>query len=103
MVKPLVKESTVEAELITRVKAAGGIAEKVTVLGRRGFFDRLVVLPGDTASAGRGRVVFVELKRPEGGRLSPHQIQRHAMYRALGVEIRLIRHSKDIDRLLGEG
>jgi hypothetical protein len=87
-------ESDVEKELITRVKAAGGVAEKVTVLGRRGFFDRLVVLP-------LGRVIFVELKKPEGGRLSPHQIQRHAVYRALGVEIRLIRHSKDIDRLLG--
>ena len=94
MVKALRLESSVEAELITRVKAAGGIAEKVTTLGRRGFFDRLIVLPG-------GRVIFAEVKRPEGGKISPHQIQRHAVYRALGVELRLIRHSKDIDRLLG--
>jgi hypothetical protein len=56
----------------------------------------LIVLPG-------GRVVFAEIKRPEGGKISPHQIQRHAVFRALGVEIRLIRHSKDIDRLLGVG
>ena len=41
-----VKESAIETELMRRVDAAGGVAEKVTLLGRRGFYDRLVVLPG---------------------------------------------------------
>jgi hypothetical protein len=89
-----VREATIEEELVRRVRAAGGIAEKTTVIGRRGFFDRIVVLPG-------GRVYWVELKRPRGGRLSPHQIQRHAQYRALGVEILVIKNLGDIDRLLG--
>ena len=88
-----VKENAIENELVRRVKAAGGIAEKVTVIGARGFFDRLVILPG-------GRVVFVECKRPKGGRLSQHQIQRHARYKALGVEVAMIKHSNDITRLL---
>ena len=86
-------ESAVETELVTRVRRAGGVAEKVTVLGARGFFDRLVVLPG-------GRVVFCEVKRPSGGILSQHQILRADRYRRLGAVTCVIRNSADIDALL---
>ena len=61
-----IRESVIEAELVKRVTALGGIADKVQVIGRRGFCDRLVVLP-------HGRIFLVECKRPRGGRLSPHQ------------------------------
>jgi len=88
-----VKEAKVEAELVRRVELAGGVAEKTTVVGSRGFFDRLVVLPG-------GRVVFCEVKRPVGGRLSPHQIQRIGQYGRLGAEVALVKNTADIDRLL---
>ena len=91
-----VKESAVETELRQRVRARGGICEKTTVIGRRGLFGRVVVLPG-------GRVVFCELKRPAVGRLSPHQILRVAQYKALDAEVRVIRTSEDIDRLLSPG
>jgi len=87
------KEKIIEEELVRRVRRAGGIAEKVTVLGARGFFDRLVLLPG-------GRVFFVECKRPRGGVISPHQILRHARYEALGARLYIIRNSEDIDALL---
>ena len=86
-------ESAVETELVTRVRRAGGVAEKVTVLGSRGFFDRLVVLPG-------GRVVFCEVKRPSGGILSQHQILRADRYQRLGAVCCIIRSSADIDALL---
>jgi hypothetical protein len=92
-VKQSTREMLVESALIGAVEAAGGIAEKVTVLGRRGFFDRLIVLPG-------GRVVFCEVKRPRGGTFSAHQIQRHKVYRALGVEVAIVKNSADIERLL---
>jgi hypothetical protein len=88
-----VRESAIERELCDRVAAIGGRAEKVTVIGRRGFFDRIVVLPG-------GRVIFVELKRPRGGRWALHQQLYAAAYLALGVEVVLIRKSADIDALL---
>ena len=87
------RENVVENELVRRVEAAGGMAEKVTVIGRRGFFDRLIVLPG-------GLVVFCEVKRPRGGVFSMHQIQRHKAYRSLGVVVAVVRNSADIDRLL---
>ena len=89
-----VRENVIEVELVRRVNALGGVAEKVTVIGGRGFFDRLVVLPG-------GRIFFVECKRPRGGRLSEHQMQRHARYRALGIDcIAIVKNLADIDRLL---
>jgi hypothetical protein len=89
-----VKEKLIEAELIARVKAAGGQCIKVQAIGRRGFFDRIVVLP-------KGRVYFVELKRPRGGRLSPHQIWYMTEFDALDAAIALVRSSADITRLLG--
>jgi hypothetical protein len=87
-----IKENVIEEELIRRVKAAGGLCEKVTVFSSRGFFDRLVVLPG--------RIVFVECKRPVGGRLSTHQILKGQRYRALGAEVAVVKTFEDIDRLL---
>jgi len=91
-----VKESVIEKELRQRVQLMGGICTKVRAIGVRGFFDRLIVLPG-------GRVIFCEVKRPVGGRISPHQIRYHKIYRALGVEAIVIRSINDIDRLLSEG
>jgi hypothetical protein len=88
-------ERLVEAELTARVIAAGGLCDKVVALGRRGFFDRLVVLPG-------GRVVFVETKRPRGGRLSANQKALHDAYRSRGCEVRVVRNVEDIEALLGE-
>ena len=86
-------ESAIETELVMRVRAIGGICEKVTTIGRRGFFDRIVVLPG-------GRVLFVECKRPKGGLMSAHQIERHRKYRALGAVVAVVLNSADIDALL---
>jgi hypothetical protein len=86
------KESVVERELVARVLALGGRCDKVQVIGQRGFFDRLIVLPG--------RIVFAELKRPRGGRMTEHQRQYRDSYRSLGVEVALVKTSADIDALL---
>jgi hypothetical protein len=93
MVKPL--ESSVETYLVQRVRALGGRCEKVQVIGRRGFFDRLVVLPGNV-------VMFVECKRPKGGIVSAHQIERHRHYRDLGAVVAIVLNPEDIDRLLDD-
>jgi len=88
-----VKEATIEKLLGLCVERLGGICEKVTVLGRRGFVDRLVIMPG-------GRIIFVELKRPSGGRLSMHQIQWHKQLTALGVAVAVVRNVEDIEECL---
>jgi hypothetical protein len=92
-VKLSVRESKIERELRERVLAAGGRCEKVTVIGSRGFFDRLLLFPG-------GRIIFVELKRPRGGRTTQHQRQYAYDYTVLGAVVVLIKNSADIDALL---
>jgi hypothetical protein len=88
-----VKEAAVEAKLNLWIAERGGLSLKVKVIGRRGFVDRLVLLPG-------GRVIFVELKRPKGGRLSPQQKVFHDELRNLNMTVALLRNSGDIARLL---
>ena len=88
------RESVIEQALMRRVEALGGVADKVQVIGHRGFCDRLIVLHG-------GRILLVECKRPRGGRLSPHQVRYREICAKLGVTIELIRNIADIDRLLG--
>ena len=58
-------EKQIEAYLVKRVKALGGVAYKFTSPAHRGVADRVVCLPD-------GSTWFVELKT-EGGRLSPLQ------------------------------
>lgn len=87
------RESKVERELRDRIEANGGECIKVTVIGRRGFFDRLVTLPG-------GRVILVEVKRPKGGRVAPHQMLWHERFAELGVAVAIVKRSADIDALL---
>ena len=58
-------EKQIEAYLVKRVKALGGVAYKFVSPAHRGVADRIVCLPD-------GSTHFVELKT-EGGRLSPLQ------------------------------
>ena len=58
-------EKHIEAHLVKRVAACGGMAYKFVSPAHRGVADRVVCLPD-------GVVWFVELKAP-GGRLSPLQ------------------------------
>ena len=91
-------ESVVERALIGAVARAGGLCEKVTVVGRRGFVDRLVVLPAHYPHG--PRILFVEVKRPRGGRVSPHQKQWHAQLKALGVAVAIVRTTGDVEALM---
>ena len=88
-----VKEATIEKLLGLCVERLGGICEKVTVLGRRGFVDRMVILPG-------GRIIFVEVKRPKGGRVSMNQRWWHGRLKALGVAVAIVRNVEDIEECL---
>jgi hypothetical protein len=92
-VKRDLKEILIENMLVRRVEAAGGICWKVTTIGRRGFFDRLIVLPG-------GRIVFCETKRPKGGVISAHQAARHQIFKKLGAEVAIVLREGDIDEVL---
>ena len=75
-------EKVIEAALVKRVKALGGMAEKFTSPNKRSVPDRIVTLPG-------GVIIFVELKAP--GKLPKELQQRdHDIRRALGCDVRVI-------------
>ncbi len=52
-------EADVESALYEGVEALGGLCIKLNPLWNIGIPDRLVLLPG-------GRIIFVELKKPDG-------------------------------------
>jgi len=83
----LILEKDVEAALVRRVKALGGLCEKFTSPGRRSVPDRLVTMPG-------GQIIFVELKRP-GGKPTEAQLKDHAKRRELGCDVRVIDNLED--------
>lgn len=85
---PLEKE--IEAKLVKSVKHRGGLCLKWVCPGWAGVPDRLVLLP-------RGRVIFVELKRPRGGVLSSRQVWWRRKLQALGFPHYVIWDHTDLE------
>ena len=59
-------ERDIERALVGMVKRHKGLCLKWVCPGFAGVPDRIILLPG-------GRVIFAELKRPEGGKVAPLQ------------------------------
>lgn len=72
-----VLEKEIESKLREMVERRGGMCLKWTCPGWAGVPDRIVLLP-------RGRIVFVELKRPKGGKVSSRQEWWSKKLQALG-------------------
>ena len=83
-------EKDIERKLRNMVEDHGGHCLKWVCPGWGGVPDRIVLLPG-------GRVVFVELKRPKGGRLSPLQQRWAKVLVDLGFDHWVIWDQEDLD------
>lgn len=59
-------EKDIEKKLREMVEKHGGLCLKWVCPGWAGVPDRIILLPG-------GRIIFTELKRPKGGKLSKLQ------------------------------
>lgn len=59
-------EKDIEKKLREMVEKRGGLCLKWVCPGWAGVPDRIILLPG-------GRIIFAELKRPKGGKLSKLQ------------------------------
>jgi hypothetical protein len=70
-------EAIIEDEIVALAKRLGGVALKLVLAGEKGFPDRTILLPG-------GVVLFVEVKEPNGGKVSEHQKRWIAKLHALG-------------------
>lgn len=83
-------EKDIEKKLVDMVKDYGGLCLKWVCPGWAGVPDRIVLMPG-------GRAVFVELKRPKGGRLSKLQKRWAKKLIDLGFQQYTIWDQEDLD------
>ena len=82
-------EKEVEQKLRQRVESYGGKCLKWVCPGWSGVPDRIVLLPG-------ARVIFVETKRPKGGRLSALQLKWREWLTGLGFSCWVIWSEEDL-------
>jgi hypothetical protein len=82
-------EKEIEGKLVGLVKKHGGRCEKLANVGFSGFPDRTILLPG-------GLVMFVETKRPKGGRYSALQDKWRDWLIALGFHYYRIKDTEQL-------
>lgn len=87
-------EKEIETKLRRMVERRGGLCLKWVCPGWSGVPDRIILLPG-------GRIIFVELKRPKGGKLSELQKWWLEKLRFLGFKAIKVKDDADITRLAG--
>lgn len=88
----MTQESTIEAYLVKRINALGGIALKGAVPGRR-FIDRICVLSD-------GVTLWVECKKPKGGRRTAHQEKTIETLLDLGHFAFFVKTKAEIDHVI---
>lgn len=86
-------EREVENEIVAYTESLGGIAVKVQAIGRRGFPDRLLLFPG-------GKCVLLEIKKPKGGRKSPHQLRYEAIFKGLKTPFAFVKTLSEAKRVI---
>lgn len=86
-------ERALEDRCVSKIEARGGLCLKLVLLGKRGFLDRTVVLPG--------RVIFwCEFKRQKVGIVSAQQAVWRRLLTLLGFGVYMIDSDADFDRAL---
>lgn len=92
MIKKIESEKALEAKLRNRVKAAGGLALKVSSQHYTGMPDRMVLMPG-------GRITFAEMKST-GQKPTKAQQLRHEELRRLGFEVFILDTTDKINEFM---
>lgn len=90
-----VREREVEMYLIRCAQSVGGRCEKFSPDHRAGWPDRILILP-------QGRLVWVELKKPKGGRLSDLQLHAHKILRDLGQRVAVVWTKDQAEELIAD-
>ena len=88
-------EKEIEKKLINLVRKNGGLCLKWVCPGWSGVPDRIVLLPG-------GRVVFAEVKRPKGGKLSELQKFWRERLNSLGFTCWVVWNEADLQNFKSE-
>lgn len=88
-----IRESRIEAELIKRVLANGGLHRKMRWISRRHSPDQFIALCG--------HVYLVEVKRP-GEKPRPGQSREHARLRAQGVRVEVVSTMDEVEKFINK-
>ncbi len=86
------REREVESHLGDEVEKLGGKCVKFIPDFMPGMPDRVIILP-------HGILVWCELKKPKGGKLSSLQRLRHKWLRSMGQEVFVVRTKEQADAL----
>jgi hypothetical protein len=90
-----VREREIEGYLRRRVEKVGGRCVKFIPDVDNGMPDRVVMFPG-------GVLLWVETKKPKGGKVSSLQREQHRRLRALGQRVEVVWTKEEADALLEE-
>lgn len=90
-----VREREVEGHLRREAERRGGRCVKFVPDVDNGMPDRILMLPG-------GILVWVETKKPKGGKVSSLQREQHRRLRALGQRVEVVWTKEEADALLEE-
>lgn len=90
------RESTLEAKLRGIVHSKGGLCLKWVSPGFTGVPDRIVFLP-------KGKIIFVEVKRPDGkGKLSARQKRVAQLLTKLGQKVIIVDSVEEFEKALND-
>lgn len=89
------REREVERHLCAEVEKLGGKCVKFLPDLMPGMPDRIIILPGRV-------LVWCELKKPKGGKLSSLQKLRHKWLREMGQEVVVVWTKEEADDLCRE-
>ena len=88
------RESTIEARLVRRVRERGGLCYKFVSPGNKGVPDRIVITPD-------GQTHYVELKSSTG-RLSPMQKFQRDELKARNVTVHVLNSVEQVEKFMME-
>lgn len=96
----MTKEIKVEEYFTLQVERRGGEALKYATPGTRGAQDRIVFWPAGLFPDGLAVVHFVELKRPDGGRVSTLQKRLRERRQRQGFVSEICKTFEDVDNYM---
>lgn len=86
-------ERDLEERCVDKVKARGGLALKLVILGMMGFPDRTILMPDRI-------IFFVEFKRRKVGKVSKQQHRWRLMLHLLGFPVYTVDNDAQFDDAL---
>lgn len=85
------REQGLEQKIVSLVKRKNGMCFKWVSPGFTGVPDRIAVMP-------EGKIIFIEVKRPDGkGKVSKRQQRVGDQLRALGCTVLIVDKMEDLD------